>query len=150
MVVTKKIAAKQKPKANAGATVHTRFTADELAVIDTEVVRAKKAEPAGGVTRSSVLRFLVRELNSPRLVAATSPIASGATWTEGADAIGRYADLTFGSATQRFRWIKPATFTMGSPNGEIGRWDNEGPAHEVTIVSGYWLGDTPVTQALWA
>ena len=26
---------------------------------------------------------------------------------------------------------------------------NEGPQHRVTLIKGYWLFDTPVTQALW-
>jgi formylglycine-generating enzyme required for sulfatase activity len=38
---------------------------------------------------------------------------------------------------------------MGSPEGEAGRYDDEGPQHEVEIRHGFWLGDTPVTQALW-
>ena len=38
---------------------------------------------------------------------------------------------------------------MGSPEGEDGRYDDEGPRHEVTLSKGYWLCDTPVTQALW-
>ncbi|MEZ4468396.1 MAG: formylglycine-generating enzyme family protein [bacterium] len=37
----------------------------------------------------------------------------------------------------------------GSPAGEAGRWDDEGPQHEVTLTRGFWLCDTPVTQALW-
>ena len=49
----------------------------------------------------------------------------------------------------RMRWIPPGTFLMGSPSSELGRWDDEGPQHEVTLSRGYWLGETPVTQALW-
>ena len=52
-------------------------------------------------------------------------------------------------ARQRLRWIEPGAFTMGSPEGEAGRWDNEGPQHEARLTKGYWLCDTPVTQALW-
>jgi len=47
------------------------------------------------------------------------------------------------------RWIPRGTFTMGSPVSERGRFDNEGPQHVVTLSHGYWLGETPVTQALW-
>jgi formylglycine-generating enzyme required for sulfatase activity len=50
---------------------------------------------------------------------------------------------------QRFRWIPPSTFMMGSPEGEAGRLDDEGPQHQVTLSQGYWLGETPVTQAFW-
>jgi formylglycine-generating enzyme required for sulfatase activity len=38
---------------------------------------------------------------------------------------------------------------MGSPAGEVGRYDHEGPQHEVTLTQGFWLGDTACTQALW-
>jgi formylglycine-generating enzyme required for sulfatase activity len=38
---------------------------------------------------------------------------------------------------------------MGSPEGEPGRSEYEGELHEVEITPGFWLFDTPVTQALW-
>jgi formylglycine-generating enzyme required for sulfatase activity len=38
---------------------------------------------------------------------------------------------------------------MGSPDDEPGRWDDEGPRHWVTLTRGYWMMDTPCTQALW-
>ena len=43
-------------------------------------------------------------------------------------------------------WIKPGTFTMGSPEDEMGRYDDE-TQHEVTLTQGYWLGKYEVTQA---
>ncbi|MFA6111136.1 MAG: SUMF1/EgtB/PvdO family nonheme iron enzyme [Candidatus Latescibacterota bacterium] len=54
-----------------------------------------------------------------------------------------------GGATMEFVWINPGTFTMGSPSTEAGRYDNEGPQHEVTIRNGFWLGRTEVTQGQW-
>lgn len=66
---------------------------------------------------------------------------------------GIYTDLTIatehGRARQRLRWIPPGTFLMGSPEDEPGRFENEGPRHEVTISKGFWLFDTPCLQALW-
>ncbi len=38
---------------------------------------------------------------------------------------------------------------MGSPEDEAGRFSNEGPRHLVSIDSGFWMFDTPCTQALW-
>jgi formylglycine-generating enzyme required for sulfatase activity len=38
---------------------------------------------------------------------------------------------------------------MGSPEEEERRFEWEGPRHEVRISRGYWLFDTPCTQALW-
>ncbi|MCH9688417.1 MAG: formylglycine-generating enzyme family protein [Deltaproteobacteria bacterium] len=49
----------------------------------------------------------------------------------------------------RMRWIPPGCFTMGSPDDEPERLDQEGPRHDVTISRGLWLGATPVTQSLW-
>ena len=37
---------------------------------------------------------------------------------------------------------------MGSPPEEQGRFDNE-TLHQVTLTEGYWLAETPCTQALW-
>jgi len=43
-------------------------------------------------------------------------------------------------------WIEQGTFTMGSPEDELGRYDDE-TQHEVTLTQGYWLGKYEVTQA---
>jgi len=47
-----------------------------------------------------------------------------------------------------FVLIPGGTFTMGSPGGEAGRYDNEGPQHQVTL-SPYLISKTEVTQAVW-
>ncbi len=72
----------------------------------------------------------------------------------GIDAHGRWVAFGVPAAdgsrvTQRMRWIPPGRFTIGSPNDEPGRYGDEGPQQEVTIATGYWLFDTPCTQALW-
>jgi formylglycine-generating enzyme required for sulfatase activity len=66
----------------------------------------------------------------------------------GKDHYGEWAEFSVKDARHRMRWIPPGTFLMGSPKAERGRF-NEGPQHEVTITRGYWLGEMPVTQALW-
>jgi formylglycine-generating enzyme required for sulfatase activity len=38
---------------------------------------------------------------------------------------------------------------MGSPEDEPGRYPDEGPRHLVAIDAGFWMFDTPCTQALW-
>jgi formylglycine-generating enzyme required for sulfatase activity len=48
-----------------------------------------------------------------------------------------------------FVWIPSGKFLMGSPEGEEGRYENEGPVHEVEITRGFWLGRYQVTQAQW-
>ena len=54
-----------------------------------------------------------------------------------------------GRVTQTIRWIPPGRFMMGSPESEAGRFGDERPQHEVTLEEGFWLFDTPCTQALW-
>jgi sulfatase modifying factor 1 len=50
---------------------------------------------------------------------------------------------------QRWRWVPPGSFVMGSPPDEPGRYEDEGPEHWVTLTRGYWIADTPCTQAFW-
>jgi formylglycine-generating enzyme required for sulfatase activity len=72
----------------------------------------------------------------------------------GRDRFGLWAEIDLGEGedrqlVQRLRWIAPGEFLMGSPPDETGRFDREGPQHRVTLTQGYWLFDTPCTQALW-
>ena len=67
----------------------------------------------------------------------------------GQDQWGVFVEITLQDVTQRLRWIPPGQFWMGSPEEEPGRDDDEGPRHQVTLSEGYWLFDTPCTQALW-
>ncbi len=43
-----------------------------------------------------------------------------------------------------FVWIPGGSFDMGSPDGEEGREENEGPVHRVEV-DGFWIGKTEVT-----
>jgi formylglycine-generating enzyme required for sulfatase activity len=45
-----------------------------------------------------------------------------------------------------YLWIPPGTFVMGCSPGDGECWPEEGPAHEVTITKGVWIGQTLVTQ----
>ncbi|WP_150526764.1 formylglycine-generating enzyme family protein [Roseibium sediminis] len=67
----------------------------------------------------------------------------------GRDRFGLYADFKIETVRQRLRWIPPGQFMMGTPEDKPGRFNSEGPQHEVTIAQGFWLFDTPVTQDLW-
>jgi len=86
------------------------------------------------------------------------PLAEGLApaWASawGRDRYGPWVELELRPGTgpvvsQRLRWVPPGRFLMGSPDTEKGRWEEEGPQHEVTISRGFWLFDTPCTQALW-
>jgi hypothetical protein len=81
------------------------------------------------------------------------PLAEGcppewaAAW--GQDRYGPWVELHVGAGRQRLRWLPPGRFHMGSPAEEEGRDTEEGPRHLVTLSRGFWLFDTPCTQALW-
>ena len=62
----------------------------------------------------------------------------------GHDPFGAWAAFEVGGVRQKMRWIPPGRFLMGSPEDEEGRFENEGPQHEVVIDRGFWMFDTPV------
>ncbi len=66
----------------------------------------------------------------------------------GRDGCSPWAVFAVGSVEHRLRWVAPGSFTMGSPIGELGRFEHEAQ-HHVVLTQGYWLGETPVTQDLW-
>ncbi len=67
----------------------------------------------------------------------------------GQDRFGRFAEFEIKGVRFPLRWIPPGGFLMGSPENENGRFEREGPRHQVTISRGYWLATTPCTQAQW-
>ena len=50
---------------------------------------------------------------------------------------------------QRYVWIPPGTFKMGCSDGDPDCFDDEKPAHHVTLTKGFWMGQTAVTVAAW-
>jgi len=68
----------------------------------------------------------------------------------GYDRYGMFVELEVREVGFRLRWIPPGTFLMGSPEDEVGRDGDEGPRHTVTITRGFWLAETPCTQAQWS
>ena len=77
------------------------------------------------------------------------PPAWATVW--GQDRFGVFAGFEVGGVEYRLRWIEGGRFVMGSPKGEAGRFDSKAydeTQHEVEV-SGFWLGETVVTQALW-
>ncbi len=67
----------------------------------------------------------------------------------GEDRFGPFMSFAVGDVVQRMRWVTPGKFLMGSPKSEAGRYDDESPQHPVEVRQGFWLADTPCTQALW-
>ena len=75
------------------------------------------------------------------------PPAGASAW--GDDQYGLWIEVMIGGPVQRFRWIEPGEFLMGSPAGEPERGDDEGPQHVVRLTEGYWLAETACSQAVW-
>ncbi len=73
----------------------------------------------------------LQSINSPELLKAGDPL-----------------ELTLYGVKTVFRYCPPGKFLMGSPEDETCRDFNE-IQHEVTLTRGFWLLETPVTQALW-
>ena len=64
-----------------------------------------------------------------------------------------FAGVTAGDGKElvpgmKFHWCPEGSFTMGSPSSEPGRGKNEDEV-SVTLSSGFWLGETEVTQGQW-
>lgn len=84
----------------------------------------------------------------------TSTMIKRPSWAipSGIDCYGGWADCRISGVPQRFRWIAPGTFRMGSPFTEVERelqpWGKETP-HTVALSRGFWLADTACTQELW-
>ncbi len=68
------------------------------------------------------------------------------TWAE--DKFGIWSEVEISGVIQRFRWIEPGTFQMGSPEDEPERESIE-TQHEVELTQGFWPADTACTQQLW-
>ena len=66
----------------------------------------------------------------------------------GVPSAGEELRLAINGVEYVFRWIPEGTFTMGSPEEELGRLPSE-VQHEVTISQGFWALETEVTQEMW-
>ncbi len=86
-------------------------------------------------------------MNARHPLATGCPPAWATVW--GQDRRGVFAGFIVGGVEYRMRWIADGSFLMGSPWDDAGRIDSECPQHQVTITRPFWLGETPVTQALW-
>ncbi len=75
------------------------------------------------------------------------PPAWASAW--GQDQYGPWVTLCVDKVEQRLRWMPPGRFWMGSPDDDREAFDREKPRHQVRLTRGFWLFDTPCTQALW-
>jgi serine/threonine protein kinase/formylglycine-generating enzyme required for sulfatase activity len=83
-----------------------------------------------------------------RVALLEGPPSPGWASDYGRDQYGPWADLTVSGIKQRFRYIPPGKFWMGSDEKEKGRDPDE--LHvEVTLTRAFWLAETDCTQGLW-
>lgn len=144
------------------STLQTEHDVTKSAFLSVPPLLEENIPRVDGVTTKSVIPVIPPLLKKSTLqigrdvIGVTSPFNKGGTrgislpWASdsGVDQYGRYADLKVKSVTQRFRWIEPGTFRMGSQESESERFDNE-VCHQVTLTQGFWLADTACTQFLW-
>lgn len=97
------------------------------------------------------VKVLQPSVVAPASMPTARPTSVGVAWVveRGEDRHGLFMSFAVGEVVQKLRWIPPGRFTMGSPENEAGRWVAEGPQHEVELTEGFWLAETPCTQALW-
>ena len=76
-----------------------------------------------------------------------TPIFSSGQWENVSPAI-ETKTLTVKDVEFTFCWCPEGSFTMGSSDGEVGRYDDE-TEHRVTLSRGFWLLETEVTQRMW-
>ena len=60
-----------------------------------------------------------------------------------------YKTFTVNGVSFDMARVEAGTFTMGATSEMQNPWDEEKPAHQVTLTNNYYLGKTEVTQALW-
>ncbi len=84
----------------------------------------------------------------------TYPDNFPASWASGwgENQYGLWMTFNYKGVRHLFRWCEPGTFLMGSPANEPERepWETGNETqHLVTLTRGFWIAETPVTQALW-
>ena len=60
---------------------------------------------------------------------------------------GTRKSFIFNGVEFAFRYCPPGTFAMGAPEEERDAWDYLSPRCQVTLTRGFWLAETPTTQA---
>ncbi|MDX2036947.1 MAG: formylglycine-generating enzyme family protein [Isosphaeraceae bacterium] len=138
------------PEAKAGPSLFELRQGDlELSARPFDPATARSAAPEDRSTPVALFRA-----GSRRVEFREIPFWPGGrppSWADdwGWDDFGRWVTLRVDDAVQKLRWIEPGSFLLGSPEDEEGRWEDEGPQRRVEIERGFWIFDTPCTQALW-
>ena len=138
------------------ADLHSRHNSEFLHLIDTALAvdENDRWQDAAGwlgalsapVPRAPVWpQFQAEPVNRPEAVVPPARNASAAPEYQAGEEWE--FDLVEGCKI-RMCWIPPGEFLMGSPAGELGRYDDE-VQHRVRITKGFWLGKYQATQGQW-
>jgi formylglycine-generating enzyme required for sulfatase activity len=99
----------------------------------------------GGVLLSVLVTALYLVLSGRTPGPQPQPEPRSARTTEGTPP----ASSLTNSLGMEFVLVPAGTFTMGSPDADAEAYDDEKPAHRVTISQPFYLGKYEVTQAQW-
>lgn len=112
-------------------------------------VLSSAANPEVPLPKESKVMSIISDQEALQFEVLEKEEWSGWASAVGRDQYGLYADINLTPEhLQRFRWITPGRFLMGSPKSEKSRLDDE-LQRLVTLDKGYWLANTAVTQAQW-
>jgi formylglycine-generating enzyme required for sulfatase activity len=97
-----------------------------------------------------VLIPLAEEIGQGEEAPAQDDATPAEEWTASFDGeeAGDRRVIDVDGVSYSFRWAPPGTFTMGSPETEEGRADDEAQ-QEVALTRGFWILETEVTQLMW-
>ena len=114
--------------------------------------RDEKQRKLGAITERATLREqsereAVKALSLRMEASAAEKAKEVARAIQAAERFSQYhQNRKVKQADFTMRFLPAGSFTMGAANGE----SNAEPPHEVTLSQPFLLGETPVTQALWA
>ena len=77
----------------------------------------------------------------------TEPPKKNAVSWDDSPAAGTRKSFIFNGVEFAFRYCPPGAFAMGAPEEERDAWDYLSPRRQVTLTRGFWLAETPTTQA---
>ncbi len=116
------------------------------------LARRNAAELRPGAMFREQLESLVRKLErtlqsitNPTSQVITPPLPSSPRTSDSSSVLSP-GQIIINDLGMKLAAIPAGRFQMGSPDNEPGRYDNEGPQHDVQLTRGFYLGVFPVTQ----
>ena len=134
-------------RTGAGKSSHTKFYALALILGALLVGYLLMAPGSDNISGTDYITPSATPSPTPEITATATPTA---TKTPAVIIASTSLDkTTTNSIGMEFVLIPSGKFEMGSPVGEEGRRDYDGPVHMVTIEKAYYLGKYEVTQEQW-